>query len=154
MQSPRQPDSFAMNAAMNYVHRKRMPTPELHHQYNFKPPNFGLSSHSLVKKEPNKDNEDRRTNCTYIPHSDGQTDEEHNKNTPNVSEHRAEQREIKKTTPTYQRPSVIQSVFSSKDKDPAQLQFEADMLKFQGSILQHTGENWIFFQRLLKCHHT
>jgi len=48
----------------------------------------------------------------------------------------------------HQRPSVIHSVFSSKD--PVKLQYEADMLKFQGSILQHTGNLFNYHANLLE----
>ena len=57
------------------------------------------------------------------------------------------QDKIQSTAPiqvaTYQRTSVIKSVLSSKTKDADQLQIKADLLKFQGSILHHTGKNFI-----------
>merc|ERR1719483_1112628 len=48
------------------------------------------------------------------------------------------------------RPSVIKSLISSKKKDPLQLQQEADIMKFQGNILKHTGNLFNYHADLLE----
>ena len=84
-----------------------------------------------------------KATSTYIPHPDIKA----NDNIP-LSNNKLMfpldlQDNIQSTAPiqedTCQRTSVIKSIL--KTKDAGQLQFKADLLKFQGSILHHTGKN-------------
>ena len=84
-----------------------------------KPPSSRPISETLVKKDPNE-----------------------SVSTPNMNPDLYRERQETKTPSlgvVGQRTSVIKSTKSLKRKFPEQLQLEADMLKFQGSILQHTG---------------
>ena len=136
----------SMNTTMDYVSRKRMPTIAPYHQFNSLPEYHESYANSSVKNQPMKIIKDKAPS-TYIPHSDIKANDNIHISNKEVMFPLVPQDKIQSTAPiqeaTYQRTSVIKSVISSKTKDADQLQIKADLLKFQGSILHHTGKNFI-----------
>ena len=135
----------SVNTTMNYVSQKRMPTPAPYHQFNSQPEYHGTYANSSVKNQPMEITKDRAPS-TYIPDSDIKANDNIHQSNKEVIFPLVPQDKTQITAPiqeaTYQRTSVIKSVLSSKSKDADQLQIKADLLKFQGSILHHTGKNF------------
>eukprot|EP00092_Neocalanus_flemingeri_P013650 GFUD01014723.1.p1 GENE.GFUD01014723.1~~GFUD01014723.1.p1 ORF type:complete len:596 (+),score=126.01 GFUD01014723.1:60-1847(+) len=149
-ETPKHAERFSTNS-LHHANIRRMAATEDLQQCNNKPNTYVQygykASHDVTKIMTAKHD--------YFPPGDGLTDlcyKQSSKRVANMFQNPLQNLSSHTQIPdtSFQRTSVIKSGFSSKDKEPTQLQFEADMLKFQGNILQHTGNLFSYHAHLLQ----